>query len=157
MANKVNILIAAMLFAFPTLVNAEASVSFSKDVIKSRTGNTFTLDVLMSDFPITEGGGLVLHFDPSRLQVTNVTVDSSVWRFVNKDGEIDNTDGTVSGILFSSYQGVTDNAKIATIEFQAIRKGKSNIALEESASNPFASNGQVIDVTFIPTMIRIRR
>ena len=157
MGNIINILVAVMLFAFSTLVSAEANVSFSEDVVKSRTGKTFTLDVLMSDFPTTEGGGLVLHFDPSGLQVTNVTVDSSVWQFVNKEGDIDNTDGVVSHILFSSYQGVTANAKIATIEFQAIRKGKSNLILEESASNPFASNGQGIDVTFVPAVIRIRR
>ena len=157
MANKFHVLMGALLFVFSTLVNAGANVSFSEDNVKSRTGNTFTLDVLMSDFPATEGGGLVVNFDSTQLQVTNVTVDSNVWQFVNKDGDTNNTGGTVTGILFSSYQGVTGNAKIATIEFQAINRGKSTITLEESASNPFAGNGQNIDVTFTPTKIRIRR
>lgn len=157
MVNKFNVLISVVLFGFSTLVNAGATVSFSEDVVKSRAGNTFILDVLMSDFPTTEGGGLVLHFDSDQLQVNNVTVDSSVWQFVNKDGDTDNAEGVVSGILFSSYQGVTSNAKIATIEFQVMDKGKSILTLEESASNPFASDGQSINVTFTPTKILTRR
>lgn len=159
MTNKFNfnILLAVLLFVFTTVVNAAANVSFSESSVKSSAGNTFTLDVLMSDFPATEGGGLILHFDPALLQVANVTVDSTVWKFVNKNGDIDNTGGTVSGILFSSYQGVTGSAKIATIEFQATHKGKGDITLEESANNPFASNGQNINVTFTPTKIRIHR
>ena len=157
MTNKFNILVGALLFVFSTLVNAEANISFSEDVVKSRIGNAFTLDVLMTDFPTTEGGGLELYFDSALLQVTSVTVDDSVWTFVNKDGDIDNAGGSVSGILFSSYQGVASDAKVATIEFHAIHKGKSNITLEESASNPFASNGQNIDVTFTPSKIHTRR
>ena len=157
MANKFNILVGALLFVTSTIVNAGANVSFSEDAVKSRTGNTFTLDVLMTDFPTTEGGGLVLYFDPALLQVTGVTVDSSVWTFVNKDGDIDNAGGVVSSILFSSYRGITGDAKIATIEFQATHKGKGNITLEESSDNPFASYGQNINVTFTPAKVRIRR
>ena len=157
MVNKFNVLFGVVLFVFSTLVNAGANVSFSEDVVKSRTGQTFTLDVLMSGFPTSEGGGLILSFDSTRLQVSNVTVDSNVWQFMNKDGDTDNAKGTVTGILFSSYQGVTGDAKIATIEFQAIDKGKSTITLEESASNPFASDGQSINVTFTPAKILLRR
>lgn len=157
MTNKFYILLGTLLFVFSTLVNAGANVSFSEHAVKSRTGNTFTLDVLMSGFPTTEGGGLVLHFNSRKLQVTNVTVDTSVWNFVNKVGDIDNTNGTISDILFSSYQGVIGSAKIATIEFQAIHKGKGKITMEESTVNPFSSNGQNINVTFTPTKVRIRR
>jgi len=159
MTNKsnFNILLSMLLFLFSTIVNAGANVSFSESFVKSNTGNTFTLDVLMSDFPVTEGGGLVLNFDPALLQVTSVSVDSGVWEFVNNDGEIDNAGGVVSSILFSSYRGVAGDAKIATIEFQATQKGKGNITLDESLDNPFASNGQNINVTFTPAKVLIRR
>ena len=159
MNKKLNfsVLMGTLLFVFSTLVSAEANVSFSKESVRTKAGNTFTLDVLMSGFSTTEGGGLDLSFDSSLLQVNSVTVDGGVWTFVNKDGDIDNAAGTVTGILFSSYQGVTGNARIATVEFKAINKGRTRIKFKESASNPFASNGQNIDVTFTPTKIRIRR
>ena len=163
MRNKFKAIVGVLLFAFSTLVSAEraqsveANVSFGGEQVHAQIGDVFTTDVLMSNFPVTEGGGLVLHYDPKYLQVSNVTVDSSVWQFVNKNGDIDNAAGTVTGILFSSYRGVAGSAKIATIEFQATKKGKTEIILEESADNPFASNGQKIGVVFTPTKVRIRR
>jgi hypothetical protein len=159
MANKIgfNVFIGVLLFVFSTLASADATVSFNDESIKSRIGNTFTLDVLMSDFPTTEGGGLVLNYDSALLQVNSVVVDSSVWGFVNRVGDTDNVRGQVSGILFSSFQGVTGDAKIATIEFQAINRGRGIIRLEKSVENPFASNGQNIDVTLMPTRIGIHR
>jgi len=155
MANKFHIFVGALLFVFSTLINAAPTISFSESVVKSHAGETFTVDIIMSDFPTTEGGGVTLKFNPEKLQVTNVTVDNSIWQFVNNDGDISR--GTVSDILFSSFQGVTGNAKIASIQFQSIKKGRSRIRLEESESNPFASNGVAIDVDFIPTKIRVRR
>ena len=148
---------AVLLFAFSTLASAEATISFGDNAIKARAGKVFTLDVLMSDFPVTEGGGLVLHYNPNKLQVLNVTIDSGVWQFVNKNGDIDNQAGVVTGILFSSYQGVASDARIATIEFQAINKGKSKIRLAESEENPFSSNGQKLQVKFNQAKVRTRR
>ena len=159
MTNKIgfNALVGVLLFVFSTLVIADANVSFSDRSVKSRIGKAFTLDVLMSDFPMTEGGGLVLHYNPALVQVNSVVVDSSVWEFVNREGDIDNAGGEVSSILFSSFQGVTGDAKIATIEFQAISKGRGIIRLEESGDNPFAGDGQGIAATFTPTLVRITR
>jgi hypothetical protein len=59
--------------------------------------------------------------------------------------------------LFSSYQGVSGNAKIATIELEFIGKGKGVIGLSESDNNPFASNGEQVAVTFRSTKIHVRR
>jgi len=156
MINKINILASCLLFVISTLVSA-ADVSFSEKRVRSHVGEQFSLDILMSDFPTTEGGGLVLHFNPKVVRVTNVSVDDSVWSFVNKNGDIDNGEGTVSDILFSNYRGVTGNAKIATIEFEAIKRGKSRIKLEESAINPFAGGGEKIAVTFKSSNVRVKR
>ncbi len=157
MIKKISILIGCALFIFSTLVSADAGVSFSEKKVKSRVGEQFSLDVLMTDFPTTEGGGVVLSFNPKVVQVTSVSVDGTVWGFVNRNGEIDNDNGGVSGILFSDYRGVAGNAKIATIQFESIHKGKSRIRLEESADNPFASDGANIAVKFKSTKIRVRR
>jgi hypothetical protein len=155
MTNKFYILTGLFLFMFSALLSAAPTVSFSEPVVRAHAGEVFTVDVVMSDFPATEGGGLVLKFNPKKLQVTNVTVDNSVWQFVNNNGDISR--GNVSDILFSSFQGVTGDAKIATIEFRSLRRGKSKIRLKESSINPFASNGEVIDVEFKATKVRVRR
>lgn len=156
MSNKINILTGCLLFVISTLASA-ADVSFSETRIKSRVGEQFSLDVLMSDFPTTEGGGLVLHFNPKVVRVTNVSVDDNVWSFVTRNGDIDNDEGTVSDILFSDFRGVTGNAKIATIEFETLKRGRSQLKFEESTTNPFASNGENIAVTFESSIIRVRR
>ena len=145
MIKKINILTVIFLWAFTTLVNAESSVAFSDSRIQSRMGEA------------TEGGGLVIHFDPRLLEVTNVVVDSTVWRFINKNGDINNGEGSVADILFSSYQGVSGDAKIATVEFKSLKKGRGDISLQESEHNPFASAGEKVSVSFESTKIRIRR
>ena len=157
MNKKINILVGCLLFVFSTLACADASVYFNKNKIKSHTGGQFSLDILMSDFPTTEGGGLVLHFNPKVVNVTNVSIDGNVWGFVNKVGDIDNNQGVVSDILFSDFRGVTGSARIATVEFETIHKGKSKIRLEESAMNPFVGGSENIAVRFKSAKIKVRR
>ena len=129
------------------------SVDLSSDNINTYKGETFELDVHINDFISSEGGGITLRFNPALLQVVSVNIDETVWDFVNKAGKINNAEGKVSDILFSSYQGVVGDAKIATIEFKSIEQGSSTIALESSSSNPFASNGEVMDVSFTTTSV----
>ncbi len=131
-------------------------VALSKSDINVYQGDTFTLDVLMSDFTsTTEGGGVSLQYDPALLQVTSVNVDNTVWDFKNKNGHINNVEGTVSDILFSNYRGVTGDARITTIEFKSIKKGSGTITLQESSANPFAGNGQIIAVSFETTTVAV--
>jgi len=124
------------------------SVDLSSENISTYKGETFELDVHISDFISSEGGGITLRFNPALLQIISVNIDETVWDFVNQAGKINNAEGKVSDILFSSYQGVIGDAKIAHIEFQSIEKGVSTIKLEGSSSNPFASNGEEVNVTF---------
>ena len=103
------------------------SVTLSDSNVSVNTGETFTLDISASEFTSSEGGGITLHFDASLLQATSVDVDDTVWDFVTQDGRINNAEGTISNILFSSYQGVVGDAKIATIEIKSIEQGSSTI------------------------------
>ena len=130
----------------PTVSLSNANVSVYK-------GDTFTLDITMSEFELSEGGGVTLRFDPALIQVANVNVDSSVWRFKNKEGFVNNAEGTTYDILFSSYQGVDGSAKVATVEFKSIETGVSTITLEESAANAFASGGETVAVVFNTTTV----
>lgn len=157
MFKNTNILIGCLLVVFSALVNAESGISLSESVIKSKVGASVSVDLLMSDFALTDGGGIEMHYDPALVQVNSVVVDGVVWSFARRNGDINNADGTVSDILFSSYQGVSGNAKIATIELEFVGKGKGTIGLSESGSNPFASNGSQMAVTFSSTKIHVRR
>lgn len=123
-------------------------VALSSSEINVYEGETFTLDIMVNDFTTSEGGSVTLLFDPTLVQVVKVDVDSSVWDFVNKNGQINNVEGSVSDIIISSYQGVSGNAKVATIEFVSINNGTSEIILNESSANPFASNGLEMVVSF---------
>ena len=157
MFKNTNVLVGGLLFIFSMMVHAESGVSLSESTIKSKIGSIVSVDLLMSDFAMTEGGGIDIHYDSTLIQINSIVVDGATWSFVNRDGHINNADGTVSNILFSSYQGVSGNAKIATIELEFIGKGKGEINLSEAASNPFASNGQQMAVTFSSTKIHVRR
>ena len=130
-------------------------VALSNDKVAVLKDEFFTLDVTANDFPVSEGGSVNLHFNPALIQVVSVNVDTSVWDFVNKSARINNTEGKVSDVLFSSYRGVSGNANIATVVFKAIDKGTSEIALTESSVNPFASNGQKMDVSFKTTSVTV--
>lgn len=157
MFNKMKILIASALCMLSAVAVAESSVSLSQASIRANIGDKVSVKVQMSGFPTTEGGGIDVHFDPAVARVNSVVVDGVAWTFVNSNGAIDNGQGVVSGVLFSNYQGVSGSANIATIEFEFVGKGRSQITLSESASNPFASNGGKVAVTFNPTDVRVRR
>ncbi len=129
------------------------TVALSSENLSVYKGDTFTVDVLMSNFSTTEGGGISITFDANILQAVSVNVDESVWRFKNKNGVINNAEGSISDILFSSYKGVSGDARIATIEFKSIEKGSSGITLRTSPANVFASNGLEVPVTFNRTTV----
>ncbi|HFQ13575.1 MAG TPA: VPLPA-CTERM sorting domain-containing protein [Gammaproteobacteria bacterium] len=122
------------------------------------TGQTFTLDLIGTEFTdIVDGGGVNLFFDSSVLVVNSITVDTSVWEWFDDPGTIDNTAGTVSEIQFASFIGATSDFAIATIEFSAIGTGISDLILTESILNPFASGGLPLDppVTFLTGSVTV--
>lgn len=133
-----------------------ASVGLSASKIDTRSGNITKVDVVINDFPVTEGGGVTIKYDPDLLQVKNVIVNDAAWDFVNQSGSIDNVKGVVSNILVSSYKGVSGKEVIATIEFEANNTGSGDILLEESLINPFASGGNEVAVEFLKSEINVQ-
>ena len=129
-------------------IDPNAFVAFSTNSVSVADGANFSLDVKANLLAVSEGGGISLRYDPSILEVVTVNVNSSVWNFVARNGQINNSEGFVSDILFSSYSGVSGETVIATIEFKSINKGSSSIVIEESSVNPFASNGELMTVVF---------
>ena len=131
-------------------------VSTSNTNVTAFKGDTFDIDVTLNNVATTEGGGISLRFDPSVVNVESITIDSNVWDFKNKEGAINNVQGFVSDILFSSYKGVSDNATIATIKFKATGIGSSKIHIEGSPANPFASNGEIIEVAYDIATVQVQ-
>jgi hypothetical protein len=102
---------------------------------------------------ITEGGGVSLQFNPLLVRVVSVTVDANTWEFFTQNGTINNTAGRVDDILFASFAGRSGDFPIATVNFETLALGTTQLSLTESALNPFASGGQPLPVTFQPGSI----
>ena len=139
----------------PVVASSKPTVALTSDQVSTTVGETFTLDITMSNFPTSEGGGVTVQFDPSIINVSNVTINSEVWNFVNKAGEIDNNAGVISDILFSSFNGISEDSSVATITFNAISSGNSQISLEASSINPFSSGGGEIAANFVVADIQV--
>ena len=137
------------------IASSKPTVALTSEQVNATVGETFTLDITMSNFPTSEGGGVTVKFDPSILNVSNVTISSEVWNFVNRAGEIDNNAGVISDILFSSFNGISEDSNVATITFSAISSGNSQISLETSSINPFSSNGSEIAANFVHTNVQV--
>ncbi len=151
------IALALLFLATITAARAEPTVLFSASEVEVTAGQTFALELQIAGFPTTEGGGVTVRYNPKVLQVRDVTIDTGIWTFGSRVDEIDNRRGRVSNILFTSYSGVTGDARVATIEFEAIKKGKSRLRLRESELNRFAGSGEIIPVTFEKTVVKVAR
>lgn len=150
-----NWILSAILFGTALIVQADPTVGFSSKNIKAATGEAFEVDIVMSGFENTEGGGFNLNFDPNVVEVKGVVLNADVWDFVNKEGAISNDTGVVSDILFSSYKG-TGDATIATVSFRALKKGHSKLKMTESIVTPFGDNGKALSVVFNKASIHVK-
>lgn len=126
----------------------EPVVDFDAPLIRSRllgsdlsVGQTVFVEIEAENFPVSEGGGIDLQFDPAVARVEALDIDPG-WDFVNRAGEIDNVAGRVTGVLFSSYAGRGGSIRIASIQLRIIGPGRLNLRLSESRLNPFASLGK---------------
>ena len=106
-----NIFWTLLLLGSVLTVQAEPTVEFSEASIQTRVGKTFDAEIVITGFPGTEGGGISLMFDPDLLRVLSVTLNSAVWNFVNQPGDIDNANGVISDLLFSSNYGVVGDCE----------------------------------------------
>ena len=134
--------------AAPVVDNSKANIKFTENTVQASTGSDVVLTVAMQDLPATEGGGITLNYDASMISVLEIRVNQGNWSFSNKNGVIDNAAGKVSDILFSNYNAVQGNTEIAMITIHTIKPGKSEITLSGSQVNPFASNGEQLNVSF---------
>ena len=140
----------------PPTTNSKPAVKLNAGSIEVNAGETFSVDVVLDVFPLTEGGGINIHYAPGVLQARGVTINSATWNFASKQDGIDNVNGTIANILVSSYQGVEGAATVVTVSFEAVNAGASDIVLSESDLNPFASAGAKVNPAFVSSHVTVR-
>jgi hypothetical protein len=154
---NIKALIVSGIFLLASLgLQAAPTVGFNEAKVTAGLGDTITLDIVMADFPRTEGGGLTLKFNPKVIQVTGVELNDDLWSFATRSGSVNNVKGEVTDLLFSSFAGVSGTAVIATVTVETVDKGRSRLKLIESQLNPFASDGQLLDVILEKSVVRVR-
>lgn len=135
---------------------ATVSMSNTSDV---NINDIFTLDIVGSGFSSNvDGGGVNFAFNQNVLNVLSVNINETVWNFGSygiNTGNINNSTGTVDGIMVNTFANVTGYFVIATIEFQAIGLGNSGLSLSELAINPWASGGSLINPSYIDTSVAV--
>ena len=136
-------------FAEPTVIIDPASARLAE-------GGELVVELKLVDFPVTEGGGVTLSFNPDVLNVTAVQVDESTWSLSTLKGVVDNQAGTLTNLVFARFPGISGDLPVATIIFQAVGKGKSELVLSGSELNPFASAGDKVEVVFKSAKIAVK-
>lgn len=126
-----------------------ATISFDTSSSTTSLGQTFSLSIIGTDFlNSADGGGIDLSFNKDVISILSVSINESVWDFGGlgiSTGTIDNSLGTVNGIMVNTFADVGTAFTVATIEFQAIGLGVSDLLLNEFNLNPWASGGSVIN------------
>ena len=150
---KIKLLFIATLL-FSSYLNA-ATITWDTVNNTAWENEIFTMDIVGLGFASNvDGGGVDLTFDSSVLNVLSVNIDEIVWDFGGagiNSGTIDNVAGTVDGIMVNTFQNVTGDFVVATVQFQVVGGFglNSNLGLTEYALNPWASGGSAINPTFV--------
>lgn len=127
----------SLLVAGGSIANA-ATVSLSPSALDVSPLDAFSVDIIGTDFATNfDGGSLDLFFDPSILQVDNVTINAAPWEFVAVTGTTDNVAGSITGMEFATFFGAGTDFTFATIDFTAISAGDSFLDIEKHVSFNF--------------------
>jgi len=152
--------IKVIMFIFSLFLSGYVSAATITTVSSNvNVNDVFSVDIIGTDFTgNVDGGGINVSFDQNVLNVLSVSIDESVWNFGSTGidtGFINNSTGTVDGIMVNTFADVTGDFVIATIEFQAISGGDSLLLLTELGINPWASSGSLINPDFATSSVNV--
>lgn len=130
-----------------------ATITWETPTTNVNVNDVFTVNVVGTGFlSNVDGGGVNISFDQNLVNVLSVSIDESVWDFGGfgiSTGTINNSNGTLDGIMVNADADVTGDFVVATIEMQAISAGSSLLSLTEYTLNPWASGGSMINPDFV--------
>lgn len=142
--NKLIIPVIALILSAGPVMAADVNIGIDKPGLK--VGDLVNVSIDLAGFPTTHGGGINLKYNENVLRATGVQINP-VWNFVNKNGVINNANGSVSDILFTHYNGLDGNIPAVVVQMQVIGTGSANLIASESAQNPFAGPGGTLPAT----------
>ena len=90
----------------------------------------FTLDISIQHFYQPEQISLDLVFDPSILKAKFINKGNKIISWINP--QIDNQKGTISLTYISFNVDIKNNTKLATVNFLALKKGKSKLEIKDA-------------------------
>ena len=92
-----------------------------------------------------DGFGLDIEWDRSLLSLNSIAVDTSVWGFRSSEGD-STTAGRLLGLGGSTFLGTTGDFNLATLTFQAIGSGVTDVLLKNTLDPAFiwSSLGDVV-------------
>jgi hypothetical protein len=140
--------IAILLISWIVFIESTTAATIQTEIQQYdvRLGQTFTVNVIGTDFPITQGGGFNISYDASILNINTVIIDeTNTWTFYNNTGSIDNITGVLNEVIVSDFPGIDGDFIVASVEFLAVGVGNSDLYLSDSLTNPWASDGNVIN------------
>lgn len=116
---------------------ANSTVYFSPATVSVNNGSTFALDARLN--PGTNqviGVELHISYDPSRVHITSFTKNNSALGAEIIAPIYDNSTGKAEMTYFTSFSAtppiITTDSSVATINFQAVGEGSSNISYDAS-------------------------
>jgi hypothetical protein len=152
---KKSVLILLLFFSQFTISHA-ATIGFDARYSAVSSGDIFSVDIVGSAFPITQGGGLNLFYDAGIVNVLSVTFDAAVWDFGSSVGAIDNGVGQVTDIVVGAFNGPQDGFVIASLELEAVGVGLTDLILTDSTiDNPWASFGARLTTEYVPGSVDV--
>lgn len=132
-----------------------AVVTFNPNPEAVTLGSIFTLDIIGTGFPESEGGGAKFTFDETILKVNSVAIDPGVWDVYTNGGVIDNANGNVTNIAVAAFNNPGTDFIVGTIEFEAVGIGVTDLLLSGNSLNPWASGGSRVNPTFIDGAVTV--
>ena len=133
-----------------------ATISWDVTNYSADPGEIFTLDIIGTGFSgNVDGGGIDLSFDASVVNILSVSIDEAVWDFGNSAGNLDNVGGTLDGLMVNTFNDVTGDYVVASVEFQAVGPGISTLTLSEFDLNPWASGGSMVNPDFVSASVGV--
>ena len=128
-------LILGLTIAFPSTLSADPILNIQPLSLNVQTGDTFEVEVTISEVEDLVGWQFDIGFDPSVLSVNGITEGnflSGAGPMIFIPGFIDNVGGTLSmsaAALLGPFDGASGSGLLATISFTALADGFSLISI----------------------------
>lgn len=151
------IIITLCVFLFSGCISA-ANITWGSASSNVSSGDVFTIDIVGTGFiSNVDGGGVGFAYDSAVLNVQSISIDESVWDLGAgiRQGVIDNALGEVNGISVNAWSSVSGSFSVASVTFMAIGTGESALSLFDWSTNPWASNGQLINPVYTSATVSV--